>query len=69
MSIPYEANLTNGQDLHNPKPDVKDSALASLNHNGQPEKSELHHDEYTTLLKKHLSVVENELSRLKGSKT
>lgn len=69
MSISYGASLTNGQDVQNVEPDVKDSALAGLRHNGRPEKSEEHNDEYTTLLKKHLSVVESELSRLKGSKT
>ena len=30
---------------------------------------EIHYDEYTTLLKKHLNVVESELSRLKGPQT
>lgn len=69
MSIPYGAKLANGQDVQTLETEVQNSALAGLNHNGRPEKSFPHYDEYTTLLKKHLNVVESELSRLKGSKT
>lgn len=69
MSIPYGANLTNGQDVQVQESDVKDSAIAGSTPNGHPEKSCPHYDEYTALLKKHLGVVESELSRLKGSQT
>lgn len=69
MSIPFDADLGPGRDVQAPLSNLKDSGIPGRNHDGCPEKRCPHCDEYTTLLKKHLGVVESELSKLKGQKT
>lgn len=69
MSLPYVAKLANGPDVQTLEANVQDSALAGLNHNECRENTAPHEDGYTTLLEKHLDVLESELRRLKGSKT
>ena len=66
MSMPSDTDIRNAQDTQ---------AMGSMPINGEnggpkyvrsPESPNPQYDEYTTLLKKHLSVVESELSILKG---
>ena len=67
MSIPLDANGTDGQSNHLSGSKLLDLDVESANHKTRPETVCPRCDEYTTLLKKHLGVVESELSRLKGS--
>ena len=64
MSIPPRADLPTSQDVQVPEQKLMDSDQS--NPDLRAEKTCLHHDEYTTILKKHLSVVETQLSRLKN---
>ena len=66
MPFPLGAELRNGQIVQTSESKLKGSEINSSNHHGRPEDTYLHRDEYTSLLKKHLSIVESELSRLKG---
>ena len=66
MSIPAGASMT--RDL---AVDMSDSALPSIHVDAEDcdahtEKRYPHYDEYTTLLKKHLDLVESENRRLKS---
>ena len=63
MSIPVEAN--GGDGTNNQATSLPDSTLTSMH--VEAGKTSPYYDEYTTLLKKHLSVVESELDRLKVS--
>ena len=67
MSIPVEANGTSNQATRVPDSTLTDLHVEAANYDVHPGKSSPYYDEYTTLLKKHLGVVENELGRLKGS--
>ena len=67
MSIAAGTNSADDQTTHNPDFKISNLHLQSTNGNARPEKIHSHDDEYTTLLKKHLQVVEGELIRLKGS--
>ena len=67
MSLPLDTNGTDGQSNYFPGSKLLDLDVESADHNTRPEKLCPHCDEYTTLLKKHLGVIESELSRLKGS--
>ncbi|CAD6592025.1 MAG: hypothetical protein ASARMPRED_005917 [Alectoria sarmentosa] len=69
VSIPFRADLKNGRDIQPPESNLEDSQINGSNHHGRHENIDPHYDEYTTLLKKHLGVVESELSRLKGLQT
>ena len=66
MSISVGSSLTNDQDGPVPDSKLTDRDVHGATGNAGPEKTYPHYDEYTTLLKKHLGVVESELSRLKG---
>ena len=67
MSMPLEANGTSNQAMPVPDSTLTDHSDEAANRNVHPEKGSPYYDEYTALLKKHLSVVEGELGRLKGS--
>ena len=67
MPLPLDANGTDGQCNHFPMSEPLGLDVEGTNHDAHPEKTCLHCDEYTTLLKKHLGIVESELSKLKGS--
>ena len=67
MSIPLDANRTDGQSNHFSGSKLLDLDVESADHHTRSEKVCSHCDEYTILLKKHLGLVESELSRLKGS--
>lgn len=56
--------LISDQDPQTPESKFSKSGIGGSNHDGRPEAK--YYDEYTMLLKKHLGVVESELSRLKG---
>lgn len=60
------SNLTNNQGVQNSESKFKDIKVNGSSYDASPEKTNLLCDEYTILLKKHLNVVEDELSRLKG---
>ena len=64
MSIHSDAGLTNSRDVQVPELKVMETDHSSSG--GPAEKTSLHYDEYTTILKKHLCVVETELTRLKN---
>lgn len=66
MSIPVGATRTNDQGILVPESAITDTHVEGASHDARPEKMCPHYDEYTTLLKKHLGVLEGELSRLKG---
>lgn len=65
MSSPVGTELSSGQDVPVLESNLKNNNVASINNDDRPKEMKLHCDEYTTLLKKHLEVVESELSRLK----
>ena len=66
MSISVGSSFTNDQGVPIPEQKLTDSDVHNSIGNARSEKTYSHYDEYTTLLKKHLGVVESELSRLKG---
>lgn len=65
MSSPVGTELSSGQDVPVLESNLKNNNVASINNDDRPKEMKLHCDEYTTLLKKYLEVVESELSRLK----
>ena len=67
MSIPVAANGPNDQATSVPDSTLTDIHVEAADYDAYPRKSPPYYDEYTTLLKKHLSVVESELGRLKDS--
>ena len=67
MSTASDANDTDGQFNHFPRSKLLDHDVESANHSTRPERVCPNCHEYTTLLKKHLGVVESELNKLKGS--
>ena len=67
MSIPLETNGTSNQTTRVPDSTLTDHRDEAANRHVYPEKGPPYYDEYTTLLKKHLNVVEGELGRLKDS--
>ena len=67
MSIPVGANGTNDQATSVPDSTLTDIHVEAANCGVHPGKDSPYYDEYTTLLKKHLSIVESELGRLKNS--
>ena len=66
MSDPTGTNRENDQ-ANIPESELADIQIEGIESDGHPEKDSAHYDDYTTLLRKHLSVVEGELSRLKGT--
>ena len=67
MSVSLATNLTNGQYFHASESDLTVKESRTPNNDTRPDTTLPHNDEYTAILKKHLGVVESELSRLKGS--
>lgn len=65
-SIPVGATRANDQAILVPESALIDIHVEGASHDARPDNMCPHYDEYTTLLKKHLSVLEDELSRLKG---
>ena len=69
MSTLSEADQRNGQSIQPPPSNLQNGGVLDSNHHGCPERTCPVYDEYTILLKKHLSVVESELNWFKGEKT
>ena len=68
MSTPSEADRSN-QNVQPPHSSLKDGDIPDSTHNSCSGVTCSVYDEYTTLLKKHLGVVESELNELKREKT
>lgn len=69
MPLSLGAELRNDQNVRTPESNLRGSDIDSSNHHRRPGDTNLHHDEYTTLLKKHLCIVESELSILQCRQT
>ena len=67
MSIPVGTNGAHDEPIDVPKSTPVGINVDAANRNAYSEKDSPRYDEYTTLLKKHLSLVESELSKLKSS--
>ena len=68
MSIPSEADQSKNESTEPPPSDLRNGDVLDSNHHGCSGGTCPVYDEYTTLLRKHLGVVEGELDRLKGKK-
>ena len=66
MSVPFGNDLGDVQDTQPLELKSIDNGIGGSKGIAPPEGKYLQYDEYTTLLRKHLSVVESELSRLKA---
>lgn len=66
MSVPVGGTRANHQAILVPESALTDIHVEGASHDARPEQMCPHYDEYTTLLKKHVSVLEGELSWLKG---
>lgn len=64
--IPVEATHANDQAMLVPEPALTDLHIEGASHDAHSEQMCPQYDEYTTLLKKHIGVLEGELSRIKG---
>ena len=68
MSNTSEADQSKNESTQPPPPDLRNGDVLDSNHHGCSGKTCPVYDEYTTLLRKHLDVVEGELNRVKGKK-
>ena len=66
MSMPSDTDISNARDTQALESKPINGENSGSKYVGPPENTHPQYDEYTTLLKKHLSVVESELSILKG---
>lgn len=66
MSIPSGVSLTDSQEIPVPEPETKGSDLNGSHDDALSKETNSLRIKYTTLLEKHLSLVESEQSRRKG---
>lgn len=66
MSMPSDTDISNARDTQALESKPINGENGGSKYVGGPQNTYPQYDEYTTLLKKHLSVVESELSVLKG---
>lgn len=67
MSLPFGADPKNGRGTQASDSMPKDGDIHGSHHHERPENTNPHYNEYATILKTHLGIVESELSRLKST--